>query len=156
MSRIAYLAAAVAAITAVGLGSPALASVGTPARTAAALAGSAAGVPRQVTLLTGDVVTVRTDVGGQQHVSVARGQARGNGRAFQTFSMGPDVYVVPQSAVPYVHSVLDLRLFDVTALAKQAEATSTRVGISYRAGAAHRPIPACGSPNTPAIRRRAW
>jgi hypothetical protein len=80
---------------------------------------SPAGGSRRVMLITGDIVTVSTPAGGRQAASVVRAASHGPGAQFRTFSRGADLYVVPQSAVPYLGSTLSPALFDVTALARQ-------------------------------------
>lgn len=103
------LAAAVACATGLGV-SPAIAgpAAGAPPPVAASSA------PRQVTLVTGDVVTVSTQAGGRQTASVLRKNPDGPGGQFQMFTLAGDLYVVPQSAVPYLGSTMDLGLFDVS------------------------------------------
>jgi hypothetical protein len=83
--------------------------------------------PRQVTLVTGDVVTVSTQPDGRQTASVARANPSGPGGQFQTFNLGSDLYVVPQSAVPYLGSTMDLKLFDVSH-------PPASVHVTYRSG----------------------
>ncbi|MGI8578539.1 MAG: hypothetical protein ACR2KG_11665 [Nocardioidaceae bacterium] len=43
---------------------------------------------------------------------------------FQTFNTGTDVYVVPESAAPYLGSTMDPALFDVTRLAANPAETN--------------------------------
>ncbi|MEZ0578822.1 S8 family serine peptidase [Nocardioides sp. MH1] len=68
-----------------------------------------------VTLVTGDVVTVRTQEQGSQLVDVERPRdARGSYRMQQ---VGGDLYVIPDEAVPLLGAdLLDPRLFDITDL----------------------------------------
>lgn len=84
--------------------------------TAAPHAGSAAGVTaRQVTLPTGDVVTVSVAPDGRQSAAVAARQ-HGQGRdVFQTFTLGGDLYVVPETSV--ATAARNLGAFDVSRLA---------------------------------------
>lgn len=82
---------------------------------------------RQVTLVTGDVVTVSTQPDGRQTASVAKANPSGPSGVFQTFNVGTDLYVVPQSAVPYLGSTMDLALFDVTK-------PPSSVHVTYRSG----------------------
>jgi hypothetical protein len=107
-------------------GAPALAS---PAATAGAASPASptapAGGSARVMLITGDVVTVSKLPGGRQTASVVKAHPKGAGGQFQMFSRGPDLYVVPQSAVPYLGSTLSLSLFDVTRLARQEKGTSS-------------------------------
>ncbi|MBO4205326.1 S8 family serine peptidase [Micromonospora echinofusca] len=70
----------------------------------------------QVTLVTGDVVTVTT-VGGKPAVTVTPHRPES---IFRTYSVGNDVYVVPLAAQPFLASgQLDQRLFNVTGLVAQ-------------------------------------
>jgi hypothetical protein len=111
-------AAVLAAFTSAA--APALAS---PA--AAAGAASPAGGSQRIMLITGDVVAVSTLPGGRRTASVVKAHPKGPGGQFQMFSRGGDLYVVPQSAVPYLGSTLSLSLFDVTRLARQEHGTSS-------------------------------
>ena len=129
-------AAALAAIT-LAAGVPAQASP-VPAGQAAPATGS----PHQVMLVTGDVVTVSALPGGRQTASVARAHPQGAGGQFQMFSRGTDLYVVPESAVPYLGSTLSLSLFDVTQLARQQRGTgSLTVQLTLRRPAAPAAVP---------------
>ncbi len=101
-----------------------LPSAATPARAAAA------GTPatratratpvstHTVTLVTGDVVRVSDAGGGKHTVDVTRPRgARGGIRAE---TIGRDLYVLPDEALPYLASnQVDRRLFDVTSLIEQ-------------------------------------
>ena len=130
--------ASAAALTAFTLaaGAPAQAS---PVR--AAPAAPPAGQPHQVMLVTGDVVTVSALPGGRQTASVARAHPTGPGGQFQVFSKGQDLYVVPQSAVPYLGSTLSLSLFDVTQLARQERGRSLTVQLTLRASSGPAAVP---------------
>ncbi|MFG2003350.1 S8 family serine peptidase [Spirillospora sp. NPDC048911] len=93
-----------------------------PAGAAAAPAAAApafAGPARTVTLLTGDVVTVRPVKGRLPLVSVTPGNGRKN-RMFST-SIRPDghVTVLPADVTGLVGKVIDPALFDVTGLIEQ-------------------------------------
>ena len=112
-------AAALTALTLAG-GTPALASQAHPAGTSPP--GSAS---RQVMLATGDVVTLTTQPSGKQTAAVYRAHKDGPGGQFQEFTEGKDLYVVPESAVPYLHSTLSLSMFDVTQLARAEHGTMT-------------------------------
>ncbi|HEY3716258.1 MAG TPA: hypothetical protein VGL39_17155 [Jatrophihabitantaceae bacterium] len=90
--------------------------------------------PRPVTLVTGDVVSVSTQAGGRQAASVLRANPDGPGGRFQTFNLGADLYVVPQSAVPYLGSTMDLALFDVTN-------PPSSVHVTYRPGPSTSAVP---------------
>lgn len=83
-------------------------------------AGAVQGAPQTVRLVTGDIVRLTTDPSGRQTAQIIKAQHTGPGSVFQTFTRGTDEYVVPQSAVPYLGSRLDVGLFDVTRLAQQA------------------------------------
>src|SRR6266542_3939634 len=102
----------------------------------AAPADIAAAAPRQVTLVTGDIVTVSTTPDGRQQAAVIRKTADGPGGLFQMFNIGSDLYVVPQSVIPYLGSTMDLTLFDVTKLA-----ATTTVQITYRSSASPSAVP---------------
>jgi len=71
-----------------------------------------------VALVTGDVVRLDT-AGGQPHATlVPPAGGRLTSPDFTQFSLGGDLYVIPDEAVPYLGSVLDPRLFDVSYLAR--------------------------------------
>jgi hypothetical protein len=121
----------------IGLAAGVLAGTGAlaePATAAPAVAAAPTGPQQvtQVTLVTGDVVTLTTQPDGRQEASVWRANPAGPSGQFQMFKLGSDLYVVPQSAVPYLGSTLDLSLFDVTMLAQAQPATVTT---TYRSGA---------------------
>src|SRR4051794_39762481 len=87
---------------AVGLQTPASAGPGpaTPHPSRTLGAGLAGPVSHKVTLITGDVVTV-TDAGrGKSTVSVER--APGSTGMIHTETVGKDLYVVPEEALPYL------------------------------------------------------
>jgi hypothetical protein len=86
---------------------------------AAATSSAAAGGSRRVMLITGDVVQLSSTAGGRQTASVIRAQRHGPGAQFQMYTRGSDLYVVPESAVPYLGTTLSPALFDVTQLASQ-------------------------------------
>jgi hypothetical protein len=124
--------ASTAALTAFTLaaGSPALAG-----QAHAATAARVAGGSVRVMLPTGDVVLLSSAPDGRQAASVIKAQKTGPGAQFQEFNEGQDLYVVPQSAVPYLGSTLSLSLFDVTQLAQQERGTmSLAVRLTLRAG----------------------
>ncbi|MBL0886008.1 S8 family serine peptidase [Myceligenerans indicum] len=80
--------------------------------------GQAPGVPGRpvtVTLLTGDVVTVRTAADGPATVSVRPGPGREHMAFFQRRE-GEHLYVIPRDVAPLVPGRLDRALFDVTGL----------------------------------------
>ncbi|GAB3329810.1 S8 family serine peptidase [Micromonospora halotolerans] len=116
--RGAWLAAVVSAALAATSGSPALAAPGSPADP-----GPTAAPPTElptppgahsVTLITGDVVTTRqTPNGGTVEVR----RPDGAPSAVRMVEDGEELYVYPQSVLPYVAAdALDKRLFNVTRL----------------------------------------
>ena len=106
----------------------------------AAPADVVAAAPRQVTLVTGDIVTVSATPDGRQQAAVIRKASDGPGALFQTFNIGSDLYVVPQSVIPYLGTTMDLALFDVTALAAAA-AGATAVQVTYRSSTSPSAVP---------------
>jgi hypothetical protein len=77
--------------------------------------------PHQVTLITGDRLTV---AGG--HVTIARDPAR-SGIRYQTFQRDGHTYVIPSDAMTLLaKDRLDLRLFDVTSRGTTASAANCR------------------------------
>ncbi|WP_327007446.1 S8 family serine peptidase [Dactylosporangium sp. NBC_01737] len=113
---------------------------GVPASSAAA---------QQITLITGDVVTV-TNVGGKPAVTVTPHRANS---LFRTYSIGSDIYVQPLEAQPLIASgQVDRRLFNVTELIAQGydDAHSTSIPLIVRypkkgAGKAAAPAAPAGS-----------
>ncbi|KRV49415.1 hypothetical protein AQ490_20745 [Wenjunlia vitaminophila] len=89
----------------------------------------------QVTLVTGDVVTVTTQAGGEQAVDIQ--PAKGTAKTFQTLTdPDGDVYVIPSDAVEGLAAQsLDRRLFNVTQLIRDghgdAESDQLPVIVSY-------------------------
>ena len=111
------------------------AAVATGAPAAPAAPGAVTAVPFQgsttVTLITGDKIAV---VGG--HL-VLPAQKKGG---FETFQAADgDQYVIPAIAQPYLGRVLDLSLFDVSALLRGSGANGGRIPltVSFARGAAH-------------------
>ncbi len=102
--------------------------------------GGAVASSAQVHLVTGDVVTLNRDSSGRQAASVIKAHPEGVGGVFQSFNLGSHLFVIPQSAAPYLGSTLDPSLFDVTALAQHPRA-SLRIDVTLRhgAGAVHLP-----------------
>jgi subtilisin family serine protease len=86
----------------------------------------AAGQAHRVTLVTGDVVTVTPAVGGGSTVSMKPADVAQSG--FRTQTVGKDLYVLPDAALPYLAAGrLDKELFDVTGLiAQHYDDASTR------------------------------
>ncbi|KQY56708.1 S8 family serine peptidase [Nocardioides sp. Root140] len=103
---------------------------------------TATGSSHVVTLITGDVVTV-TDTGqGPGTASVRR--APGNTGGIQIQSVGKDLHVVPDEALPFLASGrLDADLFNVTDLIEQgyddASVTKIPLIVQYRAGLRSQP-----------------
>jgi hypothetical protein len=100
-----------------------------------------------VTLITGDRVRLDVLPDGQQNASVlASPRDVSLGSSFVEFSWAGDQYVVPDPAVPYLGSVLDPRLFDVSYLVRaglaDAHASTLPVSITYRGGAPRPGLPA--------------
>jgi subtilisin family serine protease len=114
-------AAAVAMAVALGGGTWATAAVpqDTPAphHEQESPAAAAQGRPATVTLLTGDVVTVRTAPDGSVTATVEPGAGREHMAFFQQRE-GEHLYVVPRDVARLVPGRLDRALFDVTGLAK--------------------------------------
>ncbi|WP_328557548.1 S8 family peptidase [Streptomyces sp. NBC_00358] len=79
---------------------------------------SRAGTDHTVTLITGDVVKVMDLGAGKHSVDVRRPSGATGG--VRTETVGKDLYVYPDEALPYLAANrLDRRLFDVTALIEQ-------------------------------------
>jgi hypothetical protein len=113
---------------------------------AAGAVGPAAVHSSVVTLVTGDRVVVTTDSGGRQRAAMlpAPGTAGSAGSGgFVTMSAGPDLYVVPDTALPYVGTTLDQSLFNVSRLAENSSGgRSVRVQESAGSAVPHRTFPA--------------
>jgi subtilisin family serine protease len=116
-------ASAAAVAMAVALGGGTWATAAVPQDTPAAHheqetpAAAAQGRPATVTLLTGDVVTVRTAPDGSVTATVEPGAGREHMAFFQQRE-GEHLYVVPRDVARLVPGRLDRALFDVTGLAK--------------------------------------
>lgn len=110
---------AVGVVGALMAGTPALASASSSTTPSAVRIGA----PQLVRLVTGDVVRVATLPDGRQTASVIKLQKSGPGSVFQVFNRGSDLFVIPQSAAPYLGTRLDYRLFDVTWLAQHPDAS---------------------------------
>jgi hypothetical protein len=72
----------------------------------------------QVALITGDTVRLGTADGQQRPIVAPAAGKRLTSPDFIQFSFAGDQYVVPDEAVPYLGTVLDPRLFDVSYLAR--------------------------------------
>jgi hypothetical protein len=109
----AALIAVLAAATAVATGvTPASAAASPMAATPIANTTSST---HTVTLITGDRVTVRSAPGGGATESVDPGSPD---KAFQTFTIKGDQYLVPAQVQPYLGRTLGISLFDVSALVR--------------------------------------
>ncbi|HET6988468.1 MAG TPA: S8 family serine peptidase [Kribbella sp.] len=115
--------------------------------TSPAASGSDPSAPRNVTLITGDTVTVTTAADGTetQEVKGPHGEPVG----FKIHHVGKDTYVYPDAALPYVSAGrLDKRLFDVTQLLADgyddARTDHLPLLVTYTGGSAARaqPLPA--------------
>ncbi|MEU4220712.1 hypothetical protein AB0F10_35850, partial [Actinoplanes sp. NPDC026623] len=113
-----------------------------PATAVAGQAGQAPGKTYTVTLLTGDVVTVRARSSGCPEVSVRPAAASG----VLARSCGPDghAHVVPARVAPLIGKVLDPALFDVTALVRDGydDAHTRDLPLIVRPGGAQRGLAA--------------
>jgi len=95
-----------------------------------------------VTLVTGQRVRLNVTPGGQQSVGLAglaAGSAAGPASGqFTEFALGGDEYLIPDEVMPYLGSVLDMRLFDISYLVRarldDAHSTSLPVTITYTGG----------------------
>lgn len=99
----------------------------------------------EITLVTGEHVRLSTDPSGQVTTKVLppAGRPQDGAPAFIKFDWAGDQYIVPSEAVPYLGSLLDPRLFDVSYLARagldDSRTSALPVTISYRAGQASLP-----------------
>ncbi|MEU4092854.1 S8 family serine peptidase [Streptomyces sp. NPDC026673] len=106
--------AALVVLTATGPAASADPAAESPSPTATATGPASV---RTVTLITGDKVTVTADGGGQSVTSVVDPHGRTGGARVMT--VGPDTYVYPDAALPYIASgSLDKELFNITGLLK--------------------------------------
>lgn len=120
------VSAAAATSTGPGPQPAAIPVTGIPASPGTASGTAAAAQPESpqkatVTLPSGDQVQLSTAGGSQQATPVPADTVPGKPTApstFVEFTWDGDQYVVPDSAVPYLHSTLDPRLFDVSYLAR--------------------------------------
>ncbi|MBD3923280.1 S8 family serine peptidase [Nocardioides cavernae] len=89
-----------------------------PAAEAPATAAPAIAKTTTVTLLTGDVVTLTSTAAGRDTVSIDR--APGSTGGVQTHTIGGDLHVVPDAALPFLaNGRVDADLFNVTELVEQ-------------------------------------
>jgi len=77
--------------------------------------------PVAITLLTGDKVLLRRQPGGRQAVQVL--PRRGASPAFEVVSVRGDLHVIPADVRRLVGGLLDLDLFNVSALERMATPT---------------------------------
>ncbi|MFC4529128.1 hypothetical protein ACFO60_00005, partial [Sphaerisporangium dianthi] len=120
MRRIAARLTAAAAALAI-LASPTSPAAGEPGPrpSPARATGASAGAVHQVTLITGDVVTVRNAAAGRYGVSVRPARGREEVR-FLSQEVDGALRITPADMVPYVAAdLVDERLFDVTGLIRQ-------------------------------------
>jgi hypothetical protein len=97
-----------------------------------------------VSLITGDVVQLRTGPDGRQTAAIRGRDPHGVAGAFRTMRKGGDLYVIPAAAMPYLGRGLDPALFDVSQLARAGRtgaAARLPVRLTYRAGSAHPTVP---------------
>jgi subtilisin family serine protease len=78
--------------------------------------------PVAVTLVTGDKVLLRQQPGGRQAVQVLPAARPGASGTFQVVSIGGDLHVIPGDVHRLVGRLLDLELFNVSALARMGYA----------------------------------
>jgi len=139
MRRPLLITAALAApllVTTAGLASAATAAG--PARAASGAAPAVVATPADttaltspgVTIITGDSIRVDT-IGGHRVVTRVPATLTGPGADYQSLSSPTGTYVVPTSAMPYVGGVLDVNLFNITALSKAKAFRTMRVTIGY-------------------------
>ncbi|MCU7729317.1 S8 family serine peptidase [Actinoplanes sp. KI2] len=129
-----------------------LSGAATPAPSTAAVTPAATAAPdstHTVTLVTGDVVRVSDAGGGRHTVDVTRPHGAHGGVRAET--IGKDLYVLPDEALPYLAAdQVDRRLFDVTALIEQgyddAHSSGVPLILSSPAAAALPPVPAGAGP----------
>src|SRR5207253_10740949 len=112
-------------------------------------AGTSAPASSVVTLVTGDQVRVSTLPSGGVSVNPvypSGAAARTGSPGLVRFGWGGDSYAVPDAAVPYLGSLLDPRLFDVSYLARaqldDKHTATVPVTVSYRGAQATTPASA--------------
>lgn len=114
---------------------------------------SAAGpMTKPVTLVTGEQARFIPGPGGRSVVSVTPAKKSPGRLAFtptDTFDVGGDVYAVPLTAAPYLGTLLDPHLFDVSYLqrAGYARLKTLPLSITWRS-ATHRAVPGIAAPAT--------
>jgi hypothetical protein len=129
---------------------PAAAAPPTPAAppatqlAATPVAQSAATADTAVPLPTGDWVRLASAPDGRPAVTVLQRDPHGLAGGYRTERRDGDLYVFPTLAQPYLGRLLDPALFNVSQLARAGYASPTSrlpVRLTYRAGAAHHPVP---------------
>ena len=97
--------------------------------------------PVAVTLVTGDKVLLRQQPGGRQAVQVVPARRPGAGTTFQVVSIGGDLHVIPGDVHRLIGRLLDLGLFDVSALARMgyADAKAPSLPLIVQRRTARRP-----------------
>jgi subtilisin family serine protease len=97
--------------------------------------------PVAVTLVTGDKVLVRRQPDGRQAVQVIPAARRGASGTFQVVSIGGDLHVIPGDVHHLVGRLLDLELFNVSALARMGytDARAPSLPLIVQRRTAHRP-----------------
>lgn len=132
------LAVAALLVTAPG---PAAGTAGEQATGAARLARSGQERGVAVTLLTGDKVLLRQRPGGRTSVQVVAAPRRGGRPSFQTVSVRGDVHVIPGDVHHLLGRLLDLELFNVSALQRMGygDARSSSLPLIVQRRTASRP-----------------
>lgn len=132
------LAVAALLVTAPG---PAGGTAGAQAAGAARLARSGQERGVAVTLLTGDKVLLRQRPGGRTSVQVVAAPRRGGRPSFQTVSVRGDVHVIPGDVHHLLGRLLDLELFNVSALQRMGygDARSSSLPLIVQRRTASRP-----------------
>ncbi|HEX6447075.1 MAG TPA: hypothetical protein VF053_18410 [Streptosporangiales bacterium] len=142
LGRLLLGVAVVAPVMLLGAGCVSLVACASPASGTGTGLAAALGLPARatVTLVTGDRVRVDVAPDGTPTVTplLPSGAAAKDGARFLGFGWGADRYLVPDDAVPYLGTLLDPRLFDVTYLvrAKLDDAHRATLPVTVRAASA--------------------
>jgi subtilisin family serine protease len=139
-ARLIALGSALALLTAVPPSLAAASATATAATNTPDAAGTRPGTQNNVTLITGDTVTVTTAPGGIEPEAVKG--PHGEAVDFEIARSGKDIFVYPDSALPYVSSgLLDKDLFNVTQLVADgyddAHSDHLPLIVNYTDAAAH-------------------
>lgn len=120
---------------------PAAGAAGAQTAAAARLARSGQERGVAVTLLTGDKVLLRKRPGGRTSVQVIAAPRRGGRPSFQTVSIRGDVHVIPGDVHHLLGRLLDLELFNVSALQRMGygDARSSSLPLIVQRRTASRP-----------------